>query len=205
MLCIICRTIVSPPHRWTERVGLYTNYFIFWCNRSHAHKIHSLNDQNDISYFIWDEVNKGKNEKIRNYTISTNRYFLKNMGIELYIKIRFLSTWFSFIFVLNRGSIRGFSCIEDTKRNQLYFARGKLAGNLQELCANEPVIFHMISSNNQICQDKKHRLEYPYFLLSRENLHRHRCSGIGIERNGSDDESLINPLCLIKEQSLCGN
>lgn len=91
----------------------------------------------------------------------------------------------------------------DTKRNQLYFARGKLAGNLQELCADEPVIFHMISSNNQICQDKKHRLEYPYFLLSRENLH--RCSGIGIERNGSDDESLINPLCLIKEQSLCGN
>ena len=75
----------------------------------------------------------------------------------------------------------------------------------KNIALDEPVIFHMISSNNQICQDKKHRLEYPYFLLSRENLHRHRCSGIGIERNGSDDESLINPLCLIKEQSLCGN
>lgn len=86
--------------------------------------------------------------------------------------------------------------------NQLYFTRGKLAGNLQELCVNE--LFHMISrsSNNQICQeDKRHR-----FLLSRENLHRHHhCLGIRIDRNRSDDESLINPLCLIKERSLCGN
>lgn len=43
-----------------------------------------------------------------------------------------------------------------------------------------------------------------YFLLYRENLH--HCWGIGMDRgNGSDDQSLINPLCLIKEQSLCGN